>query len=88
MIFQYQICWRRGSVYFIELKNWINPVNNEYLEGSRESLLSPRIVLHRANGNFDWLIPGYQCIHAGIEAISALSAQDKSFAFIHPVNLP
>ena len=44
-----------------------------------------KIVLHHANGRFDWLISGHQIVNPSRKAISVLSGKYKRFKFVHPV---
>ena len=44
-----------------------------------------KIMLHYANGHFDWLLSGHQSVNPSREAISILSVKYKRFEFVHPV---
>ena len=68
--------------YLCNCKSEINNVCNA-LEG--HCLEAIKIVNHRANDRFDWLLSEHQTVNCFREAISILSGKYKRFTFVHPV---
>ena len=71
-------------------KNWIMSVTaslNQAMFATWWKVIvqAMKIVHHHANGCFDWLISGQQCVNPSREAISTLTGKYKTFTFVHPV---
>ena len=69
--------------YLCNHKSETSDVCNE-MEG--DCLQAMKIVLHHANGHFDWLISEHQSVNPSRKAISIASGKYERFPFVHRVD--